>query len=131
MAEDGRKDATLSREEIGQYLKRVREEKGISLKTVAEETKIRVRYLQALEEGDYAALPGNVYARGFLRSYARFLGVELPRQQATVSPKAHGEEPEGRTVVIKKKVPAIQAQIRPAGHFPITFAGDCSYIFPF
>lgn len=103
MAEDGRKDATLSREEIGQYLKRVREEKGISLKTVAEETKIRVRYLQALEEGDYAALPGNVYARGFLRSYARFLGVELPRQQATVSPKAHGEEPEGRTVVIKKR----------------------------
>ncbi|HHY36495.1 MAG TPA: helix-turn-helix domain-containing protein [Firmicutes bacterium] len=92
-----------SREEIGQFLKRMREEKGISLRTVAEETKIRVRYLKALEEGDYANLPGDVYARGFLRSYARFLGVELPRQQDPIPPKVSGEEPKQRTVIIKKR----------------------------
>ena len=95
------KDDAKSREEIGQYLKRVREEKGISLRTVAEETKIRVRYLKALEEGDYATLPGNVYARGFLRNYARFLGVELPRHQSIIPTKARGEVPEQQTVVIK------------------------------
>ena len=87
MAEDGRKDATLSREEIGQYLKRVREEKGISLKTVAEETKIRVRYLQALEEGDYAALPGNVYARGFCAVMPAFSGWSFPGNKLLSPPK--------------------------------------------
>lgn len=63
-------------ETIGQYLKRVREERGISLRAAEEETKIRVRYLKALEEDDFASLPGGVYARGFLRSYARFLGLD-------------------------------------------------------
>ncbi|NLJ33122.1 MAG: helix-turn-helix domain-containing protein [Firmicutes bacterium] len=68
-AEDDRKES------LGQFLKSTREGKGISLKEAAEETKIRVRYLQALEEDDFACLPGEVYARGFLRNYARFLGI--------------------------------------------------------
>ncbi|WP_291300541.1 helix-turn-helix transcriptional regulator, partial [Desulfosporosinus sp. BICA1-9] len=50
--------------------------KGMELKDVEEFTKIRCKYLQALEEEDYCVLPGEVYTVGFLRSYARFLDID-------------------------------------------------------
>lgn len=62
--------------EIGELLRRTREEKGLSLKDVQVETKIRIRYLEALERGDDSAVPGEVYFRGFLRTYANFLGLD-------------------------------------------------------
>jgi cytoskeleton protein RodZ len=61
---------------IGERLRRRRESLGRSLKDVENATKIRVRYLEALEQDDVAALPAEVYALGFLRSYARYLGLE-------------------------------------------------------
>ncbi|PKM81800.1 MAG: hypothetical protein CVU89_07155 [Firmicutes bacterium HGW-Firmicutes-14] len=60
---------------IGESLRNARKARGISLEQAEEDTKIRKRYLQALEEGDYDAIPGRVYAKGFLRNYARFLGL--------------------------------------------------------
>lgn len=60
---------------IGESLKSAREAKGISLEQAEENTKIRKRYLQALEEGDYEVIPGLVYAKGFLRNYANYLGL--------------------------------------------------------
>ncbi|MGI6576390.1 MAG: helix-turn-helix domain-containing protein [bacterium] len=63
------------KESIGQLLKQAREEQGYTLRDVEEETKIRIRYIQALEEEDFASLPGQVYVKGFLRSYAKFLGI--------------------------------------------------------
>ena len=60
---------------IGESLKSTREAKGISLSQAEEDTKIRKRYLQALEEGDYDVIPGRVYAKGFLRNYANYLGL--------------------------------------------------------
>jgi cytoskeletal protein RodZ len=62
--------------EIGELLRRTREEKGLSLKDVQVETKIRTRYLEALERGDDSVAPGEVYFRGFLRTYANFLGLD-------------------------------------------------------
>ena len=59
-----------------QQLRRAREAKGMELKEVEEITKIRSRYLQALEEENYDVLPGGVYTVGFLRSYARFLDLD-------------------------------------------------------
>jgi len=61
---------------IGERLRQRRESLGRSLKDVENATKIRVRYLEALERDDMAALPAEVYALGFLRSYARYLGLE-------------------------------------------------------
>ena len=61
---------------IGENLKNVRESKGISLRKAEEDTKIRKRYLQALEEGNYDVIPGRVYAKGFLRNYANYLGLD-------------------------------------------------------
>jgi len=61
--------------EVGQWLRETREGKGISLAEVEEVTRIRQKFLAALEADDYAALPGEVYVRGFLRNYATFLGL--------------------------------------------------------
>jgi len=62
--------------ELGAILKKAREEKGFSLDHVQEETKIRKRYLEALEQGDYDVLPGKFYIRAFIKSYAEFVGLD-------------------------------------------------------
>ncbi|MGZ6507172.1 MAG: helix-turn-helix domain-containing protein [Tumebacillaceae bacterium] len=62
-------------QEVGTELKRLREQKGLTLDDVQYGTKIRSRYLEAIEAGELEALPGIVYARGFIKSYAEFLGV--------------------------------------------------------
>lgn len=61
--------------EIGKILKNTRESKGISLETVEENIKIRRKYLEAIENEDFEMLPGRVYSKGFIRNYARFLGL--------------------------------------------------------
>ncbi len=53
-----------------------RERKGVDLYRAERETKIRQRYLAALETGDYRELPGAVYTKGFLRNYALYLGLD-------------------------------------------------------
>ena len=63
-------------QELGMELKSIRESKGLSLEQVQQETKIRSRYLEAIEAGDLSVLPGMVYARGFIKSYAEYLGVD-------------------------------------------------------
>jgi cytoskeletal protein RodZ len=53
-----------------------REAKGVDLYRAERDTKIRARYLGALERGDYRELPGSVYTKGFLRNYALYLGLD-------------------------------------------------------
>ncbi len=53
-----------------------RERKGVDLYRAERDTKIRSRYLAALEQGDYRELPGAVYTKGFLRNYALYLGLD-------------------------------------------------------
>ncbi|MEO5703912.1 MAG: helix-turn-helix domain-containing protein [Candidatus Limnocylindrales bacterium] len=53
-----------------------RERKGVDLVRAERDTKIRVRYLSALERGDYRDLPGAVYTKGFLRNYAIYLNLD-------------------------------------------------------
>ncbi len=63
-------------EEIGLRLREAREAKGLVLETAEQETKIRRKYLEALESGNPAELPGEVYLKGFLRSYGNWLGFD-------------------------------------------------------
>ncbi|WP_147821539.1 RodZ domain-containing protein [Salidesulfovibrio onnuriiensis] len=63
-------------EEIGTIFKEEREKRGLSIKEVMEVTKISRRNIIALEEGNKDDLPHPVYAKGFVRSYARFLGLD-------------------------------------------------------
>lgn len=62
--------------EIGDILRQAREEKGFSLKDIQEVTKIRLRYLEAIDEGDFNAIPGEVYRKGFIVNYANVLGLD-------------------------------------------------------
>lgn len=61
--------------ELGQLLRQARLEKKISLDDVQEATKIRKRYLEAIEEGDYQVLPGSFYVRAFVKTYAEMVGL--------------------------------------------------------
>jgi cytoskeletal protein RodZ len=61
---------------IGRILEQTRRERGFSLDEVEQATKIRKRYLTGLEREDYAMLPDAVYAQGFLKTYANFLGLD-------------------------------------------------------
>jgi cytoskeletal protein RodZ len=65
--------------QIGAILEKRRLEKGLSLKEVEQATKIRTRYLEGLEREDPTVLPDPVYARGFLKTYANFLGLDGER----------------------------------------------------
>jgi len=60
---------------FGEELKREREIRGISLKEIADETKISKRFLEAIERNDHKTLPAPVFTRGFVRQYARYLGL--------------------------------------------------------
>ncbi len=63
-------------ESIGEFFKQVRETKGLTVDEVASKTRIRTDFVKALEEGNFAKLPDQVFARGFVRSYARSLGLD-------------------------------------------------------
>jgi cytoskeleton protein RodZ len=63
-------------ESIGEFFKQVREAKGLTIDDVASKTRIRNDFVKALEEGNFAKLPDQVFARGFVRSYARSLGLD-------------------------------------------------------
>jgi cytoskeleton protein RodZ len=61
---------------VGQTLREARTQQGIELDEVQRATRIRVRYLRAMESEEWDELPGPAYARGFLDTYARFLGLD-------------------------------------------------------
>lgn len=61
---------------LGEEFRAAREARGLSLSDVSEQIHIRSVYLQALENEDWSAIGAPVYARGFIRTYARFLGLD-------------------------------------------------------
>lgn len=60
---------------LGTYLVEAREKLGIDLYDAAQQTRISIHYLKALEQEDFSRLPGEVFVKGFLRNYARFLNL--------------------------------------------------------
>lgn len=63
-------------ESVGEFFRHVRETKGLTIDEVASKTRIRTDFLKALEEGNFAKLPDQVFAKGFVRTYARSLGLD-------------------------------------------------------
>lgn len=66
----------MTTESVGPYLKHARETQGLSLDQVASVTRIQLKYLQAIEEEQFAVLPELVFTKGFVRTYARSLGMD-------------------------------------------------------
>jgi len=62
--------------EIGNSLREARERQGLGYPEIELATKIRAKYIRALEEENFTAIPGDAYIRGFLRTYAEYLGLD-------------------------------------------------------
>jgi hypothetical protein len=65
--------------EIGSSLREARERRRFDFPRIERDTHIRAKYLRALEDEDFGVLPGPAYAKGFLRTYAEYLGLEGQR----------------------------------------------------
>jgi len=61
---------------IGEQLRLAREERGIPLREICDQTRISVHYLEAIETNDYKRLPGGVFNRSFIKAYARCVGYD-------------------------------------------------------
>ncbi len=101
---------------LGDELRAAREARGLSLSDVSEQIHIRSIYLRSIEEEDWTAIAAPVYVRGFIRTYARYLGLDpqaaVERYNAVA---AHEEAPQVR---------AISTEVRGArGPSPLVLVG--------
>src|ERR1044071_6986752 len=91
-------------------LSTIRQNRGISLQQIADSTKISVRSLQAIEEGDFRKLPGGIYNTSYIRQYARAIAVDereliaVYEESATVAPNRPGD----RKAPMNRFLPALQ-----------------------
>lgn len=91
---------------FGTWLRRQREVREIDLREIADRTKISIRYLKAMEQDRFDVLPGPIFVRGFLREYAKYVGLS-PDEVVNFYLSAHGEEVE------EEELPA-EAEARPS-----------------
>ncbi len=93
--------------EIGTSLREARLRKGLDLPAVSEATKIRSRHLKALEDEQYDVLPGQTYVRGFLKTYADYLGLDghlyVDEYSSRFWIREEGDPRQARKVRIRRK----------------------------
>jgi cytoskeletal protein RodZ len=115
---------------LGEKLRKQREQRGIELDAISNTTKISTRMLRALEEEHFDQLPGGVFNKGFVRAYARHVGLDeqeaiadylaalngsqLPPQEGLPNPRTPATN-RAESAVATAKIPA---QIRPADRSP-------------
>jgi cytoskeletal protein RodZ len=78
---------------LGDTLRQQREQMGVTMPQAAEDTRIREKFLQAIESGDYQSLPGTVYTKGFLRNYAHYLNLDAEEMLALYTGERGGADP--------------------------------------
>ncbi|OGR01292.1 MAG: hypothetical protein A2505_10375 [Deltaproteobacteria bacterium RIFOXYD12_FULL_55_16] len=83
--------AAATRETLGSFLKRHRQSQGKDLGEIAEKTRIHASTLRAIEEDNHKALPAEVFTRGFVRNYARYLGLDPDQALAWYVKQNNGE----------------------------------------
>lgn len=101
---------------IGEVLKRSRTRQGIEIAEVEERTKIRTKYLRALESEDWEVLPSPAYARGFLRTYAQVLGLDDDAVIDEFRRQVESGSPEGQAYGVAE--PLLEGRRRPLGSEP-------------
>jgi cytoskeleton protein RodZ len=97
---------------VGKALREARRRRKLDLSDVAEATKIRARFLRALEEEEWGQLPGDAYARAFIRTYASHLGLdgeEMAERQRRLSGSVRPSE------LLPRGEPAQAGRMRPRG----------------
>jgi len=102
---------SMNSQSFGQILQNTRRQKGIDLKTASSETKILLKYLQALEEENESEFATMVQLRGFLQKYCLFLGLDFERQYALYrrdfgvsGPRKKIQKPAGRFSIPKQYI---------------------------
>lgn len=96
---------------IGKALKNARSTRKISIEKASKETKIAQTYLKAIEEEDFAKIPGDVVLKGFIRIYSDFLGVDPAPLIAELSRKNKKDKEKAEPVEIKiRKEPAFDGR---------------------
>nr|WP_304149617.1 helix-turn-helix domain-containing protein [Mitsuokella multacida] len=111
---------------LGDTLREAREKQGLTYKDIEKGTSIRALYIEYIEKGEYDELPGDVYTKGFIRSYANFLkldanalvqaftaerhkGAAPAAEQKPAAPKAAQEKPQAK----KPEAPSAQPAAKP------------------
>jgi cytoskeleton protein RodZ len=97
--------------QIGESLREARTRRGLTPADVHKAIRIRERYLTALEEERWEMLPGEAYVRGFLKTYADFLGLDGNLYLDEYNSRIHADEP------------LLSAPVRPERRIPIRAAG--------
>jgi cytoskeletal protein RodZ len=98
---------------FGDWLRRQREMREISLRDIAERTKISLRYLEAMEADRFDLLPAPIFAKGFLREYARYVGLspdEVVNHYLSVQQPQESEDKEGDNKVRTRPKPVDTGQ---------------------
>ena len=91
---------------IGEKLRLEREARGIALRDISEQTRISMRYLEAIETNDYRRLPGGIFNRSFIRAYAKFIGYDEEQaiEEYSRTLREHGESPDDSTKPFRSQV---------------------------
>jgi transcriptional regulator with XRE-family HTH domain len=107
---------------IGEILKKTREQKGISLDEVASSTNISKKFLRALEENDFEALPGKIHITGFIRLYGSFLDLDESKLMEKLNKQEmiEKEAPLDEIIQLSKSVKEGKKRINP---YPFIFIG--------
>jgi cytoskeletal protein RodZ len=87
----------LPNDTLGEALKSVREDAGLSIQALAEHAGVQAKYIQALEEGRYDMTPGPVYIRGFLKSISEVLELSVDTVIARFNAEPHGHAPTAKS----------------------------------
>jgi cytoskeleton protein RodZ len=106
---------TESTAAFGDWLRRQREMREISLRDIADRTKISLRYLQAMEDDRFDLLPAPIFAKGFLREYARYVGLspdEVVNHYLSVQQQGAGEEEVKKDSTLSGQRPARPKPVR-------------------
>jgi cytoskeletal protein RodZ len=104
---------------LGQRLKAEREEQRLTLEKVFEATRIRVQYLQALEDDDFSVMPSPVQARGYLRNYAEYLGFDVDQMLQELR-ETNAQPPNGEVIGPADPSAATEQQETVVQHEPST-----------
>ncbi len=106
MVESELPEAGLFPQSVGERLRILREAAGLDLNDIGTKTRIPLRHLEAIERGDYAALPSPTYALGFTRSYARAVGAEEAPLISQLREDLGREDPMAQTMPYEPTDPA-------------------------
>ena len=104
-----------SHQTLGEFLHSARKKLDVSIVEVEEKTKIRAKYLVALEKDDWNILPQDVYVRAFVLSYAKYLGVPVADIEKLLETEfaIHHREPKNQELIYKNSLKNIKVIVTP------------------